>query len=757
MDAVEDSKESGAGKSGRAGATHLLLWYLLYPAAFFIRLENLQNVLGSSGIFPISTDSYYHLRRIQETVERFPKVPDFDHYVNFPTGSVVSWSFGFDFLFAAIVKLTYVLSGGKGQPDSGWIWAVCVILPPLFGALIPCVVFWIARTCFDARAGFLAGTLALILLPLQQTSCVGYVDHHFFEALCFSFYFWGLAKGIRGSTVWPLLSGLALATGFVCATIVPILLPVHGLFLAAVFLSFRKENNGRDLVFRLGALPMLGCFPLLSPFVIFRFAEPHGINPSLTTAWLGTFALWVLAAGLAYLCQPDSSQGPPARQKPFLMAGVLFGCATIPWLSFVAIGRFLVYAFEHARAGDPWLASIIESQPLHSLGFSGISTLFTFLIWFFPIVFAWIAYRAFRKDKNAILVASMAAGTVVFTLLQIKFGGPFAVLWAILCGSALSWLFEKIPGVPEKFRSGLKVAFATGFVAAFYPTLFYLTTVPPFLVSRTGTFENIYPVLNWIRDNTPATSSEGTRESDYAILSEWNYGHWIINWAGRPTVASPLGHTPPLRSGIRDAARIFVSPPETAFPDIRAHRVRFVLVTPLVPEFVVRDALWPDPLASKRAAGPEGNEILKTSLYKSLVSTDAVPEGVPALRHFRLVFESRNSVPYPLFTLPHAFGKLFEIVPGAVLTGNIKPFAEVGMKTRIRTPQGREFDYSDRVKADDQGNFEIRVPYPNSPPGSSRVIATVPYELHSDDWTGVATASEGDIQAGRKLNVQRIK
>lgn len=103
--------------------------WLLYPLAFFLRLRTVDGVFNPFGTFPRATDSFYHLRRIRLTAMNFPHVPDFDRYVNFPTGAAIHWPFGFDFIYAAVARATC-----PGPLDDGWIIAVACLLTPCIGS-----------------------------------------------------------------------------------------------------------------------------------------------------------------------------------------------------------------------------------------------------------------------------------------------------------------------------------------------------------------------------------------------------------------------------------------------------------------------------------------------------------------------------------------------------------------------------------------------------------------------------------------------
>lgn len=242
---------------------------------------------------------------------------------------------------------------------------------------------------------------------------------------------------------------------------------------------------------------------------------------------------------------------------------------------------------------------------------------------------------------------------------------------------------------------------------------------------------------------------------DYAVLCDWTPGHWVIGVAGRPTVASPLGHTQPLRMGIRDGAAMLVLPPEASFQLMEARRVRYVLITPLSPKATAHNAAW-DPATGTSTPWEDWNERMKASLYARLVADEGIPRGDAALTQLRLVCESDFETDYPLFKQPHAAAKVFERVPGALITGQTTPGARVQISTRIRTYFQREFDYLDEVVADAEGRFARRVPYAQQKSPLTTLAAVAPYRIVTPEGVFAAVATEADITQGRTLQLTQV-
>lgn len=101
-------------------------------------------------------------------------------------------------------------------------------------------------------------------------------------------------------------------------------------------------------------------------------------------------------------------------------------------------------------------------------------------------------------------------------------------------------------------------------------------------------------------------------------------------------------------------------------------------------------------------------EILGNSAPSSM--TSAVP--LEALQHYRLIHESENTVTYS----GQKFVKIFEHVPGAVVTGTAGQGAKVSASVNVMTNQQRLFEYKQSTTADASGKFTLVLPYSTEGP-----------------------------------------
>ena len=95
--------------------------------------------------------------------------------------------------------------------------------------------------------------------------------------------------------------------------------------------------------------------------------------------------------------------------------------------------------------------------------------------------------------------------------------------------------------------------------------------------------------------------------------------------------------------------------------------------------------------------------------------------------------------------------KLFELVPGAVLTARAAPGTEMRVRLPLVTPLGRRFRYLASARADDAGRIELRVPYPTDP--SAPVRSQGPYRIQLGAVRLRLEVSEAETRDGSTVRV----
>jgi dolichyl-diphosphooligosaccharide--protein glycosyltransferase len=122
-------------------------------------------------------------------------------------------------------------------------------------------------------------------------------------------------------------------------------------------------------------------------------------------------------------------------------------------------------------------------------------------------------------------------------------------------------------------------------------------------------------------------------------------------------------------------------------------------------------------------------------------------ERLQALSHLRLHLESRSRIVDP--NIPAAGASLprfraFELVSGARITGTAEPGREVKLRLNVKTNAGRRFLYERETRADQQGRFELVVPYATGESGEA-------YRIKIADRVRQLRVTEQDVKEGRTV------
>jgi hypothetical protein len=99
--------------------------------------------------------------------------------------------------------------------------------------------------------------------------------------------------------------------------------------------------------------------------------------------------------------------------------------------------------------------------------------------------------------------------------------------------------------------------------------------------------------------------------------------------------------------------------------------------------------------------------------------------------------------------------KLYEHVAGAELVGAAPPGTRVEASLALRTEPGRALLWRTSARADADGRFSIRVPYPTrgGPPG---VASEGPYVVAGGDREARVAVDEAAVRAGAKVEVPAL-
>lgn len=136
------------------------------------------DVLGSDRVNFLETDSWYHVRLVENQVRNYPHHVTVDPYAS-ADGQYVAVAPLLDFVISTAVVLTQ----GTGA-STAYIERVAAMAPAAMGVLAVVAVWLVGTIAFDRRAGLMAALLAAVLPGhFLDRTLVGFVDHHALEVL----------------------------------------------------------------------------------------------------------------------------------------------------------------------------------------------------------------------------------------------------------------------------------------------------------------------------------------------------------------------------------------------------------------------------------------------------------------------------------------------------------------------------------------------------------------------------------------------
>jgi asparagine N-glycosylation enzyme membrane subunit Stt3 len=707
--------------------TSRVFWVLLWPLAILMRFYSFKGVFVDGLVFLSGSDSYYHLRRTIAVFYNFPHVPDTDKYLDFPYYMPVHWSYGFDIIMASIIS---ILTFGKATQ---WqMEAIAALLPAFIGGLLSVVIYLIGKLLLNESTALLAGVLSALFPMTIQYSQVGNFDHHFFTALCQGL-FWLvclLASNKKENSFLSIVAGVILTVAFTSTTEFPFVVAIHLIAYFFIYLIATKERKETLLLVNLKVFSSATI--LLLPFVFTKYFEPNGVSPLLACSWFGCFSVSLFLAAIA----------TGQKKIPITIAAISLILAAIFTLKFdfTVIKTFI----DEVRLsqGDTLLASSIqENRPVIFDGFDNLLFRYSAFLFLSPVTL----FLLIRKRKEeTLLIAINLLIMLPLTMAHLRFGVLLTVPFAL--GSA--FLAQECLLLANQYSRNYrlnKALIITLIVAAMANSVLKLDYSQPPIVVGNISFPPLYNSFIWLEQHSPKVDVNAPQ---YATLAnDWSLGHWIIYYTKRPTISSPLL----FGTSVFDSAKIFIQPPKTAIKPIDKRQIKYIIITPSDFEYLFNLAGNNLPASNPNILG----DLFYDSLYGQLLlynfdKTDSTRSG---LNRFRLVFETpEKTLSYGEYVANCA---IFEVVTGAHLVGQVKANANIKVTTEIKT-SARVVPYVVEAKADNEGKFDIVVPYSTTPDESTNLIATG-YTIKSDESISKVNVTTTQIRNGEQVRVDFSK
>ncbi len=428
----------------------VLLWASASTVACLFALSWLPAAFDGDTYTPIGADSFYHARRILDTVADPHAFYEFDTAIHAPEGSLLTWPWAYDRIAAGIVAGAMKL-GAAADP-----MAVLVYLPVAMAPVSVGLVIVLGLLSGLPRWGVVALASAYAISPLtRELHAVGRIDHHFVE------HFFFLASLCAGMA-W--LKAPSSARAVVFGAVLGIAPGFHnGLFVLQAFLGgtvvllwLRGLLELRQTESWFAAALVVSSLAILLPSEPFRAFE-------WAFYYLGWFHLLAAILSATLVCW--LARRGPNRFNILLLTAVSIAIGFLAWSQIGHGGRFVF-------ANMPALSDVTESASLIEILGAGraayLTERYTFMIWLLPVITLGLALTAIRSrapDRVLLTVTLLGGGFLMLQQLRLHYFG-----YLVLMLPPLQWAATR--------KKTLAAAAGAAFLAAQLPAVMDFGTHP---------------------------------------------------------------------------------------------------------------------------------------------------------------------------------------------------------------------------------------------------------------------------------------
>ncbi|MCX7770985.1 MAG: hypothetical protein N2202_07890 [Proteobacteria bacterium] len=590
-------------------STNILAFLILSFLLLILRLDTVPQIFKYPFFNLIDPDSYYHLRRIQFTINNFPDLLIFDPFLSFPYGEFVPWPPLFDFISAFIGKIF----SENLLPFLGIFYFYLAFLIIFFATRRKPVVC--ITTCFlFAYAGI-----------LRVYTSAGRLDHHSFEMLIVTALSVIFLMYYKNSKIFYLLLFiltiiLSFLTwpGAIIYSAPLILFALYqnifgkpsphinkGLFIAyhvtAIFLAIYLkvtntiENYPYSFKF-LSGFHRDFCFVVSIIFFTFHLST---IISKRYEKKIYNILLWII--------------------NPLILTLLFknFFLEILSGLNFIGKSEYILKTAEEA---SPLFFSNIYSIKDE---FKRNLFLFTPLILIFPYVI-WKYYQRYKRDYLFFYTLFF----FLLTLFQLRFGFFFMLGYSVILGVVLEKSIKKLSPL-------------------FVITLFLILSILTFFSSYKDSYkrftnDEIIETLIFLRDKTPYNDDFIKGNLKYGILASWELGHHIVQISNRPAIANPFIGVAP-NNGYKDFIDVLFAKDEKNVVDtLEKRKGRFLILENLESSIITDwdNVKWGNnPYIINNTLTPK---VLELYSYNLFYFNGLTKEGKSINEKIRLIFKSNK-------------------------------------------------------------------------------------------------------------------
>lgn len=446
---------------------------------------------------PMGIDSFYHARRILDTVHDPSAFYEFDSKIHVPEGSLLPWPWAYDYAIAMIVRAGMAL-GLSDNPMAIMVW-----IPTFFAPVSVALLIAIARQLeLSTPLTAIAALCLAIATTTQVLHGVGFIDHHYAE---FMFILGALAAGLawlrkpesaRRAAVTGIVLGLAPAVQNGLFIIqLPLLITMFALWLQGQTVPRRTA-----VVFAVALL--VATLAILAPSLPFR----TGRFEFYSLSWFHLYIAVCSALTVTMLSRLQATR-----------TGVICLLA-LSALLLVPILKEIVIAQGFITGAPEQLQIISEMMSVRRLaGYYGLAWLGTYysnLIWLLPLTVLICAFKLYQERRSPRLlfwITSLMGLTLLALQARMQYFGNFALYlpWLVL-------LQQFLDKHPQHFKNAMMLA-SLAALLMFYPQLRY--KFRPLNTAYDVSFRETRPIL--------AALSKACAEDPGVVLADSDVGHYI--------------------------------------------------------------------------------------------------------------------------------------------------------------------------------------------------------------------------------------
>jgi dolichyl-diphosphooligosaccharide--protein glycosyltransferase len=640
------------------------------------RVTTWNQVFIGGDIVLTGNDPWFYRYWVDQTVAAGGRL-DFSGLATLPEGVT-----GGEPLLVAVLWLFTAILGGS-ETASGVVLAFYPIVAAL---LVGLLTYLFTRELTDDRRIAVMAVVVLAVLPVHaQRSGLGYADHHAFDFVWLtltaaSAVYTAKLPAVRARLAERprevALGACGVGGGVAGQTLAweagPLLLVPLALYFPIVALLNARESRS----------PLWASAPLLAGLAVGALLSALA---HLALGWHSAFVAFapaiVFGGGIAVTALAEAIY----RYESEIDATLAIGAAlSVGLLGFLGIITYVIPSFGAALFARVGILldsrPIVEYQPLFSLQANG------WLILLGPPLvvaipgFVWAALKGVFGERRYLVAALYAFWLLVMAALQQRFAGELSPFVASFAGFAVMFLAWKVdvanPPAPLDPTDSHPIRLGLPSFGQIGVGLILLSLVGGYGVVQSPNHAAKAPYLEG-EHATAAFAEAYAAENDLEYPENYVLSKWWRNRMYNYLVSGESAGYTYARENYVEFLRS-TNPTEEGWYEEFDGRVGFVLLDASV------SGRYPGMIARLQQG------------YGSRVA------DIPGSAHYRLIYEQQH---------PEGSYQLFQVVPGAELTGTAAPNSSMMAETRV-TVDDTKFTYRRLVETDSTGTYSVRLAYP---------------------------------------------